>query len=305
MTKTNDLTNLIKNSVRESFQKAGVNNEPKAPAVKIQEAKVAPKRSLKENLILLPKTFLLKTEFLSAKTKETHEKLYKTYTDTVNKVSSLLNAVNPEEASSFDSAFRSLKIDEQDNLNASKLHDLYFANISDQASQIAVDSLPYMRLARDFGTFDRWQFDFRGCALAAREGWAVCYYEPMKNSYMNCVVDGHSTNIPLGGVPVFVMDMWGHAYYRDYLDDKKSYVNAMMREANWNVVEARMVVAEKSGVGDVFRIQPVQNSVPGRILATINADSVPIASDQVQSSEVTGNQPAPQVGDQGTPRGSW
>lgn len=306
MLKTNELQKIIESSVRGTFEAAGVKKPelPQKPVSKVvTEAKKTPTKGLKEALVLIPKSFLLKTEFLSSKTKEAHEKLYKAYTDTVNKVSSLLDAVNPEEANSNDSAFRSLKIDEQYNLNASKLHELYFTNISDQASQVAVDSLPYMRLARDFGTFDKWQFDFRACAMAAREGWAVCYFEPVKNCYMNCIVDGHNTGIPLGGVPIVVMDMWAHSYYRDYLEDKKSYVNAMMRELNWNVVEARMVVAEKSGVGDVLRIQPVQNSIPDRILATVNADSAPIAQDQVQSSEVTGFTPGGIIGDQSKPRG--
>lgn len=304
MIKPGDLQKLIEASVRDSFVNAGVKKPAPAPKV-VQESKApAPKRTLKEALILIPKTFLLKTEFLSPKAKEAHEKLYKTYTDTVNKVSSLLDAVNPEEANSYDSAFRSLKTDEQYNLNASKLHELYFTNISDQASQIAVDSLPYMRFARDFGTFDRWQFDFRGCALSAREGWVVTYYEPLKNCYMNCIVDGHNVGIPLGGIPILAMDMWAHSYYRDYLEDKKSYVNAMMREVNWNVVEARMIVAEKSNIDAVFKIQPVSNQVPERILAAVNADGVaPIAKDQVQSSEITGTQPSSQVGDQGKPRG--
>jgi superoxide dismutase, Fe-Mn family len=298
------LNDLIQDSIRKSFEEAGVKKPAPAPKM-VQESKVAPKRSLKEALVLLPKTFLLKTEFLSSKTKEAHEKLYKSYTDTVNKVSSLLDAVNPEEANSFDSPFRSLKIDEQYNLNASKLHDLYFTNISDVASQVAVDSLPYMRFARDFGTFDRWQFDFRACAMSAREGWVVTYFEPLKNVYMNCVVDGHNTGIPLGGVPILVMDMWAHSYYRDYLDDRKSYVNAMMREINWNVVEARMVVAERSNMDAIFRIQPVQNSVPDRILTAVSVDSAaPISKSQVQSSEVTDTAPGPQTGDQGTPRGT-
>lgn len=302
--KPNEIQKIIESSVQQSFK--GV-NPPKPVLTKtVQEAKQilsGVKKTLKEGMVVLPKTFLLKTEFLSSKTKETHEKLYKTYTDTVNKVASLLDAANPDEANSNSSAFRSLKIDEAYNLNASKLHELYFANISDQASNVAVDSLPYMRLARDFGTFDRWQFDFRGCALSAREGWVVTYFEPVKNSYINCVIDGHTSGVPVGGIPIIVMDMWSHAYYRDYLDDKKSYVNAMMRELNWNVIEARMAVVEKSGIGDVFRIAPVQNSAPDRILANVMADAVPINSSQVKTSEVTGTQPAPQVGDQGTPRG--
>lgn len=298
-----ELTKIIEKSVKSSFQEAGVAAKPEvlSPSKPIkEEKKSAGKGLLKEAMVLIPKTFLLKTEFLSSKTKEAHEKLYKGYVEAVNKVSSLLNSVNPEETSANNSPLRSLKIDEQYNLNASKLHELYFVNISDVASQISVDSLPYMRLARDFGTFDRWQFDFRACALAAREGWVVTYFEPVKNCYMNCVVDGHNTGIPLGGIPVLVVDMWAHSYYRDYLDDKKSYVNSMMREINWNVVEARMMVAEKANLDTVFKIQPIVNTVPDRLISGVADGLPPIAKDQVQTTELGGM--SSQVGDQSKPK---
>lgn len=296
-----ELQNIIATSVRSSFDKAGLKPAPKPQVTSLTEsATKSPKKTLKEALILLPKSFLLKTEFLSSKAKQAHEALYKGYVDAFNKCSSLLDAVNPEEANSNHSPFRSLKIDEQYNMNSVKLHELYFTNISDAASQVSVDSIPYMRLARDFGTFDKWQFDFRACAMSAREGWAVTYYEPLKNCYMNCVIDGHSTNIPLGGIPIVVMDMWAHSYYRDYTDDKKSYINSMMKELNWNVVEARMVVAERANLDAIFKIQPIVNTVPDRILQTVSAENVaPIQKDQIQSSEVTGMNPAPMVGDQG------
>jgi len=302
MFKLEELEGIIKNSVKESFSKSGIVAKPTESPRQVKESLDTRNRkpgSLREALILLPKTFLLKTEFLSAKTKQAHEALYNGYVSTFNKVSSMLDTANTEEAASAASAYRSLKIDEQFNLNAIKLHDLYFTNISDLASQVAVDSIPYMRFAREFGSFDRWQFDFRACSMAAREGWAVTYYEPYKNVYINCIVDGHSTGIPLGGIPVFVLDMWSHSYYRDYLDDKKSYVNAMMREINWNVVEARMIVAERANLDSIFRIAPIMNSAPERILQNLSINSPPIERDQIDSSEISGQS---KMGNQSNPQ---
>jgi Fe-Mn family superoxide dismutase len=60
------------------------------------------------------------------------------------------------------------------------------------------------------------------------------------------MVDLHNGNIPMGCIPVIVMDCWEHAYYRDYLTDRKSYVFAMMREINWTKVHARFEKAEKA-----------------------------------------------------------
>ena len=57
--------------------------------------------------------------------------------------------------------------------------------------------------------------------------------------YMNCVIDLHSENVPVGMYPVVVMDAWQHAYYRDYLKDVNSYMSAMMKQLRWPVIEKR------------------------------------------------------------------
>jgi Fe-Mn family superoxide dismutase len=227
-------------------------------------------------LILIPKTFVLKTDWLSNKTKEAHESLYKNYVAQFNQASFELDTVSREDVVKL----RSLKLDETYALNATKLHELYFGNISDQQSEIHRDSIPYMRLGRDWGTFENWQFDFRGTALAAREGWVVLYFDPFKEKYLHAMIDGHTQNIPVCGIPILVLDMWSHAYYKDYLDDKKSYVNAMMREINWQIVEARMVIAERANLKDLYLVRPLVNNVPQKMIDQAS-NTPPIGKDQV------------------------
>ena len=41
------------------------------------------------------------------------------------------------------------------------------------------------------------------------------------------------------------MDMWQHAYYRDYLKDAKSYVFGMMKQLDWRVIEERVKRADE------------------------------------------------------------
>ena len=101
-----------------------------------------------------------------------------------------------------------------------------------------------MRLERDFGTFDDWQRDFIACALSARNGWAVTGYSTYLQRYVNFIVDLHNTNIPVGVYPIIVLDVWEHAYYRDYLRKRKTYVHAMMKEFDWDVIEERVNRAE-------------------------------------------------------------
>ena len=62
---------------------------------------------------------------------------------------------------------------------------------------------------------------------------------------MNAFIDLHSLQVPVGCIPILVMDVWQHAYYRDYLSDVKTYTYAMMKEINWSAVEERIKRTEK------------------------------------------------------------
>lgn len=196
-----------------------------------------------ESYVHEPKQFKQVTEFVSQKTKNAHVELYKGYIDSLNKVSSKLDTANRSEANSRHSEYRSLKLDEAYNLNATWLHELYFANSFDPHSEIVMDSMSFLRLQRDFGTFDDWQRDFMACALSAGNGWAICGYHMFLKKYVNFMVSNHSGDVPIGFYPIVVVDMWEHAY-RDYQTDKKSYLVAQLKELNWEVIEERVKKAE-------------------------------------------------------------
>lgn len=207
--------------------------------------------NLDEALVHEPKPFNQVSEFVSQKTKSTHEELYKKYIESFNKVSSELDTVDRSNINVNHSQYRTLKIDETFNINAMWLHELYFTNCFDPHSEVTMNSLSYMRFERDFGTFEDWQRDFMACALASKTGWAVAGYHVFLRKYMNIMIDENSGNVPMGFYPIIVVDMWEHSYFRDYLSDKKSYLIAQMREFNWNIIEERIKKAE--GIAQVTK----------------------------------------------------
>jgi len=220
-----NIENLIKEAIDETFS---------------QESKV-----VNEAYVTQANKFDLQTELLSSKTKDAHQKLLEGYSKKLNEVSAKIDGCDKGSANLNHSEFRGLKVDETYNHNAAFLHGLYFENISDLNSQINMNSLSYMKLSRDFGTFDAWQEDFVACCLSARNGWAVTFYNPYLKRYINTVIDLHSTNVMIGMMPVIVMDCWEHSYYRDYMSNRKAYVFGMMKELNWGVIEDRIKKSEK------------------------------------------------------------
>jgi len=238
-----NINEIIKNAVAETLKESGliqqeINNSK-------NKSNVVNEDVISEAYVTQAGKFDLKTELLSEKTKKSHQELLESYIETLNKVSAKIDGVDKSAANLNHSEFRGLKVDESYNHNAAFLHGLYFENISDLNSQVNMDSLSYMKITRDFGTFDKWQEDFVACCLSARNGWCVTFYNPQLKRYMNTIIDLHSLNVMIGMMPVIVMDCWEHSYYRDYLKDRKTYVYGMMKELNWEVIENRIKKTEK------------------------------------------------------------
>jgi superoxide dismutase len=126
------------------------------------------KQVIAEAYVVTTSKYDLTTEKLSEENKRAHQELMEGYAKSLNEISAALDSVDRDGVNPNSSSFRSLKIDESYNLNAAFLHGMFFENISDVRSTVAMDSLSYMRLERDFGSFDAWQRDFIACALAAR-----------------------------------------------------------------------------------------------------------------------------------------
>lgn len=202
------------------------------------------RRKVDESYVAEAKPYKQVSELSSQKTKDAHTMLYKNYVETLNNVSAELDTAAADAANSRSSKFRNLKMDETFNLNATWLHELYFANCFDPHSEVYMDSKSYLRLERDFGTFEDWQKDFMGCAMSCGDGWAVLGYNIFLKRYVNTFVCDNSDNVMVGLFPLIVVDMHEHSYYRDYLTDKKSYLRAQMTEFNWNTIEERFLKAE-------------------------------------------------------------
>ena len=196
--------------------------------------------NLNESYVTEPKKFNLRTDLLSDRTKQIRQQSFERRVDALNRISAELDGVDRETSNPNHSDYRNLKISEVHNLNASFLRALHFENISDLNSTITMDTLSFLRLERDFGSFDNWQKDFIACCMASRDGYGINGYCIYLKRYMNFTIDTESLNVPIGVIPVIVLDVAEGAYYGDYKDDRKTYVSAMMKEFAWEKIEKRI-----------------------------------------------------------------
>lgn len=214
------------------------------------EKKQEPSVALNEAIVVSKQQFDLKTDYLSDETKQAHLQLYSDCVEAFNKNSAELDGVETKLPTTggpkSNPQLHSLIQDGVYNMNAIKLHELYFGNIGDLASVLTMNSIPCMRLTNEWGTFNDWQHEFIACCLSTRNGWAITGYDMFLQKYCNYIIDLHNISVPVGVIPVVVMDMWEHAYFADYQNEKLPYVFAMMKQLNWNAVEKRMLAVEKA-----------------------------------------------------------
>jgi superoxide dismutase, Fe-Mn family len=215
----------------------------------LNEIKVAIDTSLggvlEEAYVAEPKKFDLRTDAISDKTKKYRLDEFEQIVETLNRVSAELDGADRSIANDKSSDFRRLKLDEAHLMNASFLRAMHFENIADMSSNLTMDTLSYIRLARDFGSFEDWQNEFIACCLSSRDGYGVTGYSVFLKRFVNLVIDTESLNVPIGVYPVIVLDVAEGAYYRDYGNDRRSYVFAMMKEFDWNKIESRFDRTDK------------------------------------------------------------
>lgn len=195
---------------------------------------------LNEDYTVRSNPFELKTELLSDKAKKLMKDVYETSVKDLNEVSTLLEGAKRNVEPGQRSSYRDLKRDEQRLLNQSFLLASFLENIDDQNSTLNMDTLSYMRLARDWGTFDDWQKDFLACALRSRSGFVLTVYSRLLERYMNICVDEDMSGIPIGSTVAVCVCVFDGFYSRDYIGNKETYVRAMMKELNWEKIESRI-----------------------------------------------------------------
>jgi len=91
-----------------------------------------------------------------------------------------------------------------------------------------------------FGSFKGLRSQLEQAALNIQgSGWGTVSWEPVGRRLVVEQVYDHQGNTGNGTVPLLVLDMWEHAYYLQYLTEKKDWVAAFWKIVNWEDVAER------------------------------------------------------------------
>jgi superoxide dismutase, Fe-Mn family len=96
-----------------------------------------------------------------------------------------------------------------------------------------------------FGSFEKFQAQFAAVANGIQgSGWSVLAWDQVGQKLVTFQLFDQQANVPLGVVPIFMLDMWEHAFYLDYLNVKADYVKAVWNIVDWENVAARFANAK-------------------------------------------------------------
>jgi superoxide dismutase, Fe-Mn family len=158
-------------------------------------------------------------------------------------------------AAMSDSQVRALKREELGARASVALHELYFGALGgDGATRFAgagqgssLDPALAAAIDEHFGSFAAWRHEFVRLAatLSHGSGWALLVYSRRDKQLFNQIVADHAQGM-IDSVPLLVLDMYEHAYHIDFGANAAAYVDAFMRNIDWNVVGNRFVDARTS-----------------------------------------------------------
>jgi Fe-Mn family superoxide dismutase len=134
------------------------------------------------------------------------------------------------------------------NIGGHLLHSLFWGNLA--PSTKGGGGKPSGVLAewidKEFGSFERFKKEFSQAATSVEgSGWAALTLCRQTNRLMIMQVEKHNTNVyPMFRI-VMVLDVFEHAYYIDYKNDRAKFVENFWNIVNWSEVNKRLEQALK------------------------------------------------------------
>jgi Fe-Mn family superoxide dismutase len=152
------------------------------------------------------------------------------------KIESDLDALLAGKSPLASDAFTFMQKDKLNRMNSVLLHELYFDNLTPTPPALVEDIRT--ALAKRFGSFERWQEDFRAVCMAA-SGWGILARDMVNGKLYNVASDSHEVGVLWLGQPLLVCDVYEHAFYVDYQNRKQEYVDKFLTYVDWNTIDQR------------------------------------------------------------------
>jgi superoxide dismutase, Fe-Mn family len=162
-----------------------------------------------------------------------HGKHHKKYVDTMNQ----LLEKEPIQASTLEEVVRAAKGKLFNNAAQAWNHDFYWHSLSPKRQRPAGALLH--RLEKDFGSYEKFADAFSQAAIGQfGSGWA---WLVDKGGRLEVMATANADTPMAQGIRcLLTLDVWEHAYYVDYRNERERYVSAILERLNWDFAERNL-----------------------------------------------------------------
>ncbi|SFS92709.1 superoxide dismutase [Marininema halotolerans] len=95
-----------------------------------------------------------------------------------------------------------------------------------------------------FGSFQAFKKQFTSAAAKVEgSGWAILVWAPRASHLEILQAEKHQNLSQWDVIPLLPLDVWEHAYYLKYTNQRQSYIDSWWNVVNWPAVEQRLEVA--------------------------------------------------------------
>ena len=178
---------------------------------------------------------------IDAQTMEIHySKQYVSFTNNLNKAI----AGTESENIPIEDIFKKLDLSNTDiknNLGGYYNHTLYFNIITPKGGGKPTDTLA-SAIDKDFGSFEEFKSQFKESANKQfGSGWTWLVVDKAGKLQITNTQNQDNPLMPraeITGTPILALDLWEHAYYLNYQNNRKKYIENFFNIINWKKVGA-------------------------------------------------------------------
>jgi len=168
-----------------------------------------------------------------------HQKHHQSY---VNGANMILEKLDKARHQAVDIEMKAILKSLSFNIGGHVMHSLFWPNLTPanktggKPGGVIAD-----KLEKEFGSFNRFKEEFTQTAASVEgSGWAALSYCKKTNRPIIMQIEKHNTNVyPMFRI-LMVLDVWEHAYYLDYKNDRAKFIDAFWNIVNWDVVNQRI-----------------------------------------------------------------
>nr|WP_301552216.1 superoxide dismutase [Alkalihalobacillus hemicentroti] len=95
-------------------------------------------------------------------------------------------------------------------------------------------------ITKSFGSFNQFKKQFTNAANKVEgSGWAILVWSPVSRRLEILQAEKHQNLSQWDVIPLLALDVWEHAYYLQYENDRKQYIDNWWKVVNWPEVNKR------------------------------------------------------------------